>query len=119
MTLLGLGAIGATLPAFSLIWSFPSAVALYAAGVVSISMMVTPSLAYMAEATASSGIRSFGVAYGLYNFAWALGLLVGPSLGGAIYDRVGFSTLTLAWAPCVVAIAIALAWSSRRGVAAA
>ena len=119
LTLLGLGAIGATLPAFSLIWSFPSAVALYAAGVVSISMMVTPSLAYMAEATASSGIRSFGVAYGLYNFAWALGLLVGPSLGGAIYDRVGFSTLTLAWAPCVVAIAIALAWSSRRGVAAA
>lgn len=119
LTLLGLGAIGATLPMFSQIWSFPSAVALYAFGVVSISMMLTPSLAYMAEAVSLAGVRSFGVAYGLYNFAWALGLLVGPSLGGAAYERVGFSALTLIWAPCVIAIAIGLAWGSRAGRATA
>lgn len=113
LTLIGLGAIGAVLPTLALIGSFGSAVALYAVGVIAISMMVAPSLAYMAEATSASGIQSFGVAFGLYNFAWALGLLVGPSLGGVLYERLGFTVLTLLWAPVVVASALAL---SRTGV---
>lgn len=107
LTLLGLGAIGAVMPLFALIWDFPSAVVLYAAGTIAVAMMVTPSLAYMAEATASAGMR-FGVAYGLYNFAWALGLLAGPALGGFLYERVGFTTLSLVWAPAVIVVALLL-----------
>jgi MFS transporter, DHA1 family, solute carrier family 18 (vesicular amine transporter), member 1/2 len=112
LTLVGLGAIGAVLPILSLIWSFESAVGLYALSVIAVAMMVTPSLAYMAEAVSSVGIGSFGVAYGLYNFAWALGLLVGPSAGGFLYERLGFTALTLVWAAPVVVITLLLARAS-------
>ena len=108
LTLWGLAAIGAMLPLLSASWSFVSAVGFYVIVAMAIATMVTPSLTYMAEAIASVGSLSFGVAYGLYNVAWAVGLLLGPALGGFIYDRVGFSTLTLLWAPVVVVIAAAL-----------
>jgi predicted MFS family arabinose efflux permease len=62
----------------------------------------------MAEATASAGSPSFGVAYGLYNVAWAVGLLVGPAVGGFLYERLGFTRLTLVWAPTVAIVAFVL-----------
>ena len=52
-------------------------------------MIITPSLAYMAEATSSAGAGSFGVGYGLYNMAWGVGLLGGPALGGFLFERIG------------------------------
>jgi predicted MFS family arabinose efflux permease len=80
-----------------------------------IATMITPSLTYMAEATASAGSPSFGVAYGLYNVAWAVGLLTGPAIGGYLYERLGFTTLTLIWAPAAVLVALALSrMESRR-----
>jgi MFS family permease len=71
--------------------------------------MITPSLAYMAEATSRGGARSFGVAYGLYNMAWGAGLLGGPAVGGFLFERLGFSWLALAWAPALLAITWLLA----------
>jgi MFS family permease len=71
-------------------------------------MVVTPSLAYMAEAVESSGGESFGVAYGVYNFAWALGLLAGPAIGGFLYERLSFDTLIFLWSPVVLAVALIL-----------
>jgi MFS family permease len=69
----------------------------------------TDGLAYMADAvSASGGYESFGVAYGFYSFAWAFGILVGPSIGAALYDRVGISTLLWSWAPVVIATSIVL-----------
>src|SRR5262249_59855641 len=68
-----------------------------------------PSLAYMGEATSESGVGSFGVAYGIYNMAWGVGLLAGPSIGGYVYERSGFVTLGLAWAPLLAAVAGVLA----------
>ena len=41
--------------------------------------------------TTDAGVRSFGVAYGLYNLAWGAGLLGGPALGGFLFERMGFS----------------------------
>jgi MFS transporter, DHA1 family, solute carrier family 18 (vesicular amine transporter), member 1/2 len=76
--------------------------------------MITPSLTYMAEATASAGSPSFGVAYGLYNVAWAVGLLLGPALGGYLYERLGFTWLTLMWAPAVVLVALILSREESR-----
>jgi len=118
LTLWGLAAIGTMLPLLSQTWSFLSAIALYGVGAVTMAIMITPSLAYMAEATASAGSPSFGVAYGLYNVAWAVGLLLGPALGGYLYERLGFTTLTLLWAPAVVMVAFILSRveSSRRVV---
>ena len=118
LTLAGLGALGLTMPALALIGSFTSAIAIYGGFVVSISMMVAPSLAFMADAISEAdrgtadGTPSFGVAYGVYNFAWALGLLVGPSVGAALYERIGLTPLLLGWAPCVAVIAL---WLARRG----
>ena len=108
LTLWGLAAIGATLPLLAQSWSFVSAVAFYVIGALAISTMITPSLTYMADSTAAAGSPSFGVAYGLYNVAWAIGLLTGPAIGGYGYDRLGFTRLTLVWAPVVIAVAFAL-----------
>jgi MFS family permease len=49
------------------------------------------------------------MAYGVYNFAWALGLLVGPAIGGFLYERLSFALLTIAWAPVGIAAAVTLA----------
>jgi MFS family permease len=66
--------------------------------------MITPSLAYMAEATSLSGVDSFGVAYGLYNMAWGVGLLCGPGIGGFLFERMGFSRLAILWAPALLMV---------------
>ena len=90
------------------------AVAINGTVIVAVAMFVTPSLTYMAEAISYAGPKSFGVAYGLYNFAWALGILIGPSLGGFLYERLGFVSLMWIWAASVMGIALSLAAAERR-----
>jgi MFS family permease len=107
--LIGLAGIALLLPILSQADSFASAVVLNAVFTVAIATMVTPSLAYMAEATAGAGVPSFGVAYGVYNCAWALGLLIGPAIGGAAYEEVGFAVLTVAWAAALLPLTLLLA----------
>jgi DHA1 family solute carrier family 18 vesicular amine transporter 1/2 len=109
VTLAGLVGMSVTLPLMSLTGSFETAAILYTVQAVAIAMVVTPSLAYMAEAMTSAGSESFGMAYGVYNFAWALGLLVGPAIGGFLYERLSFALLTIAWAPVGIAAAVTLA----------
>jgi DHA1 family solute carrier family 18 vesicular amine transporter 1/2 len=109
LMLLGLALMALLLPLVSQSWSFTSAVAINAVFTVGVSTMVTPSLAYMAEATSSAGVRSFGVAYGIYNFAWASGLLAGPAIGGALYERIGFVWLTCGWAGVLLLLTMAIA----------
>jgi multidrug resistance protein len=111
MTLVGLVLMASFLPVVSRAWSFESAVALFVVQAAAIALVVTPSLAYMADVVSSVGTGSFGVAYGLYNFAWGVGLLVGPAAGGFLFERLGFSTLTFVWAPVVlVATAVLARW---------
>lgn len=120
MTTLGLFLAGCMLPLLGRAWSFQSAVALFVVHAVCASLAITPSLAFMGEATSEAGVESFGVAYGLYNLAWGAGLLGGPALGGFLFERVGFTKLALAWGPMLVLVAIALSrvqlGSSRRSV---
>jgi len=113
LTLAGLVAMAAMLPVFSRASSFESAVALYVVLAAAGAMVITPSLAYMADATSSAGISSFGVAYGLYNFGWGVGLLAGPAAGGFLYEQLGFSRLTEAWAPAVILLTVLLARAGR------
>jgi MFS family permease len=110
----GLVVMAVVMPVLGRIWSFESAAALYLITVVPIAMVVTPSLTYMAEATTKAGVGSFGVAYGLYNVAWAIGLLFGPSVGGFLYEHLGFQQLLLVWAPGVVSMTVLLTWASGR-----
>ena len=78
-----------------------------------LSMIVTPSLTYMAAAATSAGFESYGVVYGIYNMAWALGLMLAPALGGFLLERIGFAPLAVGWAATLLAIAVMLSTSSR------
>ena len=109
LMLAGLAGIALMLPVLALMRDFTSGLLVYAAFTVPIVAMVTPSLAYMAEATARAGVRSFGVAYGVYNVSWSIGLLLGPSIGGAAFERVGFRVLTIAWAAALLPATLVLA----------
>jgi DHA1 family solute carrier family 18 vesicular amine transporter 1/2 len=71
-------------------------------------LAVTPSLAYMAEVTSIDGADAYGVGYGVYNTAWAIGLLIGPALGGFAFERIGFTTLLIVWAAAAILLTLAL-----------
>jgi MFS family permease len=109
LTLIGLFAIAAVLPFLGRASSYTAVLMLYVAQASALALVITPSLAYMAEATTASGVGSFGVAYGLYNMAWGAGLLGGPALGGFLYDRVGFPGLALGWAAATVVLTAGVA----------
>ncbi len=104
LTTVGLVMAACVVPILGRAWSYGSALAFYLFAAAASAFVITPSLAYMGEATSSAGIASFGVAYGLYNMAWGAGLLGGPALGGFLYERLGFPTLMLAWAPALAVV---------------
>ena len=108
MTMIGLVLTALLMPVVSRATSFESAAALYLLLGSAIALVVTPSLAFMAEATSAAGVTSFGVSYGVYNFAWGVGLLSGPAIGGFLFERLGFARLTLMWMPLVIATTILL-----------
>jgi MFS family permease len=108
LTMIGLVLAACVLPILSHAWSYGSAIGFYGLEAATVALVITPSLAYMAEATSNAGLGSFGVGYGLYNMAWGAGLLSGPALGGFLFERLGFSQMALFWAPCVVSFTILL-----------
>ena len=73
------------------------------------SMIVTPSLYYMAEVASAAGFESYGVVYGVYNMAWAVGLMIAPALGGFLLERVGLAGLTMGWSVFLLATSVVLA----------
>ena len=117
LTMIGLMLTGLLMPVVSRATSFESAVALYLLLGSAIALVVTPSLAFMAEATSAAGVTSFGVSYGVYNFAWGVGLLSGPAIGGFLFERLGFARLTLVWMPLVLATTILLALKADAPIA--
>ena len=109
LTLLGLAVSGCVMPALAGVVSFESAIPIFVVQIAALSLVIAPSLAYMAEATSDAGLGSFGVAYGLYNVAWGVGLLAGPAAGGFLFERMGFARLTFWWAPAVIVGTVLLA----------
>ena len=73
------------------------------------SMVVTPSLAYMAEAAFAAGFEAYGVVYGIYNAAWAVGLMIAPALGGFFLERAGLEALTIGWSAFLLMTSLVLA----------
>ena len=105
----GLFAAACTLPLMNLTWSYPSTIMFSVLNSMAIAMVITPSLAFMAEAVAGTGVASFGVGYGLYNMAWGAGLLGGPAIAGFVFEHAGFARLTLLWSPMLVIVTLLLA----------
>jgi multidrug resistance protein len=116
LTLMGLMFSAPGIALLGQTWSFESTIVLYTISAAAVALVITPSLAYMAEATSDAGIGSFGVAYGLYNMAWGAGLLGGPAIGGFLYERIGFTALSLAWAPLPIAVSWLLGRAQPSGV---
>jgi MFS transporter, DHA1 family, solute carrier family 18 (vesicular amine transporter), member 1/2 len=105
---IGLLASAAALPIVGHTWSYASAIVFCLIQAAGFALVGAPSLTFMADATSEAGLGSFGTAYGLYNAVWAVGLLSGPTLGGYLFERMRFSTLTLVWAALVGAATLAL-----------
>jgi MFS transporter, DHA1 family, solute carrier family 18 (vesicular amine transporter), member 1/2 len=102
LMLTGLPLVACVLPLLTVSWSYPSTIAFFVLNTTAVAMVITPSLTFMAEAVSAAGIGSFGVGYGLYNMAWGAGLLGGPAVAGFIFERAGFTRLTLLWAPLLL-----------------
>jgi MFS transporter, DHA1 family, solute carrier family 18 (vesicular amine transporter), member 1/2 len=72
-------------------------------------LFVTPSLTYFAQLASQAGVHAYGLVYGIYNVAWAVGLMSGPALGGFLFERIGFARLTLFWSILLFAAGLVFA----------
>jgi multidrug resistance protein len=109
LTIVGLVLTALWMPMLGFASGFQSALGLMLVQWIAVALIITPSLAYMAEVTSFAGADAYGIGYGVYNTAWALGLLAGPAAGGFLFERLGFELLMLAWAPCMLALTGVLA----------
>jgi MFS family permease len=117
MMFTGLMLTAAVMPFFVLATGFWSMIPIILLQSSASSLVVTPSLAYMAEVTSFAGVSAYGVGYGVYNAAWAFGLLLGPATGGYLFEHLGFTKLVLTWAPMMMAITVLIGRPSRRETA--
>lgn len=114
LTLVGLVLTAVWMPLMATAASFQMALAIIVVQWMVISLIVTPSLAYMAEVTSFGDREAYGVGYGVYNTAWGIGLLGGPALGGWLFERMGFGALTIGWSLAVLLITLLL-WRAQSG----
>jgi multidrug resistance protein len=96
------------LPMLALAIGVKSALALMLVEWMVVPLAVTPSLPYMAEVTSVGGADAYGVGYGVYNTAWAIGLLIGPAIGGFVFDRADLAALLVAWSAVAIVVTLLL-----------
>jgi predicted MFS family arabinose efflux permease len=99
---LGLVLMAAWLPMLAAAGGVKSALGLMLVEWMVVPLAVTPSLPYMAEVTSFEGADAYGVGYGVYNAAWAIGLLIGPAMGGFVFERAGLIVLLAGWSAAVI-----------------
>lgn len=109
LTLIGMASTAAWMPMMATARGFPDALVIIVVQWLAVALIVTPSLAYMAEVTSFADRDAYGIGYGVFNTAWGGGLLVGPALGGWLFERLGFSTLMIGWS-IVVLVAVLVFW---------
>jgi MFS transporter, DHA1 family, solute carrier family 18 (vesicular amine transporter), member 1/2 len=112
---LGLVLAAAWMPMLATAVGIKSALALILVEWMLVPLAVTPSLAYMAEVTSIGGTDAYGVGYGVYNTAWAIGLLVGPAVGGFAFDHVGLAPFLFVWSATVIAVTLLLGRVQSQG----
>jgi predicted MFS family arabinose efflux permease len=114
MMVAGLVLTAMVMPLLTLATGFGSTIPIILLQSSASALVITPSLAYMAEVTSFAGVSAYGVGYGVYNAAWALGLLLGPVTGGYLFQHLGFTRLVLAWAPVMIVITLLVGGRARR-----
>jgi multidrug resistance protein len=108
LTPIGLLATSLCLPTLALVVGFWTAFAAIVLVWAAMALILTPSLAYLADVTAIAGKDAYGIGYGVYNTAWAVGILAGPALSGWLFARIGFDALILSWSLALVVITLGL-----------
>jgi multidrug resistance protein len=108
LTPIGLLATALWLPILAIVVGFWTAFAAIVLVWAAMALILTPSLAYMADVTAFAGKDAYGIGFGVYNTAWAVGILAGPALSGWLFARVGFGVLILSWSLALVVITLGL-----------
>ena len=109
LMLTGLIASAFVLPLLNFAVDFRSAALAMVPMWIVFSMMITPSLAYMAEVSSRAGFEAYGIVYGVYNMAWAVGLMIAPAVGGFLLERVGLGPLTIGWSVFLLVTSVMLA----------
>jgi DHA1 family solute carrier family 18 vesicular amine transporter 1/2 len=104
----GLILMAVWLPMLAVAVGIKSALALMLVEWMVVPLAVTPSLAYMAEVTSIGSADAYGVGYGVYNTAWAIGLLIGPAVGGFAFERVGLAALLVSWSAAAIVVTLLL-----------
>ena len=111
LMMVGLVASAFVLPLLNLATDFRSAALAMVPMWMIFSMIVTPSLTYMAEVAFAAGFEAYGVVYGVYNTAWAVGLMIAPAVGGFFLERAGLEALTFGWSAFLLVTGLVLARS--------
>jgi DHA1 family solute carrier family 18 vesicular amine transporter 1/2 len=109
LMLIGLVGVALIVPALNFVTSFLTAAVVMVPMWMIIGMFITPSMAYFAQLASQAGVRAYGVVYGIYNVAWAVGLMSGPALGGFLFEQIGFAQLTLVWSALLIAATLLFA----------
>jgi MFS family permease len=65
-------------------------------------LLLTPCLPELAEAVERHKGCSYGLAYALFNLAYAVGMLAGPFVGGVAASAVGFFWMLVLFAVCAL-----------------
>jgi MFS family permease len=86
----GLGASILVLPAIALPVSWGAEAVVLGLFAVACAFLIAPTLPEIAAVCESGHGASFGAAYAVFNFADALGMLIGPVAGGALKPILGF-----------------------------
>jgi MFS family permease len=109
LMLAGLLGSAAMLPVMNLATDFRSAAFVMVPMWMISGMIITPSLTYFAQMASRAGVEAYGVVYGVYNVAWAVGLMSGPAIGGFLFERIGFARLTVGWSVLLVTLSLIFA----------
>jgi MFS transporter, DHA1 family, solute carrier family 18 (vesicular amine transporter), member 1/2 len=109
LILTGMVGVALMLPLLNLITDFRTAAITMVPMWMVFGMFVTPSLTYFGQLASQAGVRAYGVVYGIYNVAWAVGLMSGPVLGGFLFGHAGFARLTLIWSLSLLAAGLIFA----------
>ena len=109
LMLIGLFGSALMLPFLNLAIDFRSAAIVMVPMWMAFGLIITPSLAYFAQVASQAGVEAYGVVYGVYNVAWAVGLMGGPAVGGFLFERIGFAQLTVGWSILLVTASLVFA----------
>lgn len=75
---------------------------------------ITPCLPEFAEISQSSGTNSFGASFSIYNTAYSIGMMIGPTLGGTLTNYMGIGPSYLAIATLVLIYGTIFTFSNYR-----